>query len=192
MNNKEIGDWKEAKGKGFFGKGYLLNKLVIVYVIFDLLIIHFDLGKNDFCKKCVGATASIVPSILTTSSLTSMPDSAALILAMSWVLVVFAPVLMILFANWEEVDYEGFYKKVSNWQIFLIFIFIPGLLIFMMQNTPPDSGVFGKMLVQSLRSSIYFLILYGTGIWLCLSAGLFFMVFNFNYLINVKNNGRTR
>ena len=187
INSKKISGWKKIGRKSLLSKGYLLHMLGVLYIILDLIIIHFNLGKTYLSKVSIDAIASIVPSIITTASLTLMPDSSAVILSISWVLVVLVTFLMIMFVNWENIDYENFYKKSSNWLIFWIFVAIPILIIFMASYTPHDAGIIGKIIYINLKSSVYFIILYGAGIWLSLSAGLFFIVFNLYYFFRKRN-----
>jgi hypothetical protein len=187
MIGETVVDLKNMGGRRFLSVRTLLPILSFIYVALDLVIIYFDLGKRHFAKIFVDIFASEIPSIITTSSLTPIPDSAAVILSITWVLVVVATLLMILFVKWKDIDYENFYKNISSWLVVLIFVRIPSLLIFMMYYTPHDSGKFGKFIYMHLKNSPYFVILYGTGIWISLSAGLFSIVFNLHYFLFKKD-----
>ncbi|BBP01089.1 hypothetical protein [Sulfuriferula nivalis] len=183
MVGERIVDLKNVGRNRFLRISNLLPTLSFIYVALGLVIIYFDLGKHHFAKAFVDIFASIIPSIITTSTLTRIPDSAAVILSIAWVLVVVATMLMIIFVRWKNINYESFYKNTSSWLVLLIFVCIPTLLIFMMYYTPHDIGRLGKFIYMNLKNSSYFVILYGAGIWIGFSAGLFSIAFNLYYLL---------
>lgn len=140
-----------------------------------------DFGNTYMGFVLIYFASKIVPSISLTANLTTNPSAVGLVLVFSWLWVVLSTAIMILFANWKAINYEQFFTKVSHWSIWLVLVVIPMLIIFLMINEPRESGILGKFICSKLKKSIYFVVIYGGGLWLSISAGLFGIAFILNY-----------
>lgn len=157
-------------------RNQILNLILFVFTIISLIILYFDLGKTNFGIYISLTVNNIVPSIAPTAAITQVPESSALILAFSWLMVILGVIAMILIVNWKEIDYEEIYKKMSGWVVFGVFVLLPIVMIFMMFSIPHDTGRFGRFIYSNLKEFKLFVILYGAGIWLSFSAGLFSII----------------
>ena len=166
----------------------ILNLVLLFFTIISLIILYFDLGKTNFGIYISSTINNVVPSITPTAAITQTPESSALILAFTWLMVIFGTLSMILIADWKAIDCEEVYKKLSGWPVFGIFILTPILIVFTMFSVPYDSGRSGRFIFMNLKEFKLFIILYGAGIWLSFSAGLFaafFIAVSF-YIKNFK------
>lgn len=158
-------------------RNQLLNVIMFIYVVIGITILYLDLGETKVGLAFTSLLTSVVPSILPTAAITEMPKSSALILALSWLMVTLVTLAMLLIANWKAIDYEATYKKISWWVVLGIFVVMPGVSMFMMHHIPDESGMYNRFLYSSLKEFKLFIILYGAGIWLSFSAGLFSIIF---------------
>ena len=158
-------------------RNQILNLMLFIFTTISLIVLYFDLGKANFGIYISSTINSVVPSIEPTAAIAQATESSALILALSWLMVILSTLVMVVGTNWKVINYEEFYKKLSGWFVFGVFILIPILIIFTMFNIPQDNGRFGRFIYINLKEFKLFIILYGAGIWLSLSAGLFAAVF---------------
>ena len=154
-------------------RNQILNLMLFIYMLISIIILYFDLGKTNFGINFSSKINYFVPSILPTASITEAPESSALILSFSWILVILGVITMILITSWKEIDFGKTYKKTSGWVVLGVFILLPILIAFMMFSTPHDSGRFGRFIYFNLKEFKLFVILYGAGIWLSFAAGIF-------------------
>ena len=154
-------------------RNQILNLILFIFTIISVIILYFDLGKTNFGIYISLSVNNIVPSITPTAAITLAPESSALILAISWLMIIIGAIAMILIVNWKAINYEELQKHITGWLVFGVFILIPFLIVFMMFNTPYDSGRFGRFIYFNLKEFKLFVILYGAGIWLTFSAGIF-------------------
>lgn len=158
-------------------RNQLLNLILSLYITICIAILYFDLGGTKVGQSFTALISSIVPSIIPTAAITQTPDSSALILSFSWIMVILVTMAMISIANWKVIDYEAFYKKTSRWIILGIYIGIPILMLSMMYLVPNNSGASNRFLSSNLKEFKLFIILYGAGLWLSIAAGWFSIVF---------------
>ncbi len=158
-------------------RNQLLNIILLLYIVISVTVLYFDLGNTRVGLAFSTLVAKAVPSILPTAAITQMHYSSAFILALSWVMVILGTLAMLLIANWKAIDYEAIYKKISWWVILGIFVIMPSVSMFMMHHSPDESGMYNRFLYSSLKEFKLFVILYGAGIWLSFSAGLFSIIF---------------
>ena len=154
-------------------RNQILNLILFLYGLVSVIILYFDFGKTNFGVNFSSKINYVVPSILPTASITESPESSALILAFSWILVIFVVVAMILITNWKAIYFKKIYKKTSGWVVFGAITLLPVLITFMMFSAPHDSGRLGRFIYFNLKEFKLFVILYGAGIWLSFAAGIF-------------------
>ncbi len=158
-------------------RNQIISLMLFIYILISLIILYFDLGKTNFGIYFSSKINYVVPSIAPTAAITQTPESSALILAFSWLMVTLGAIAMILIANWKATNNEEIYKKMSGWVVFGVFVLLPIVISFMMFSTPHDSGRFGRFIYFNLKEFKLFVILYGAGIWLAFSAGIFTAIF---------------
>lgn len=157
-------------------RNQLLNVILFIYVLISITVLYFDLGNTKVGLAFSTLVAKAVPSVLPTAAITQTPESSALILSFSWLLVVLSTLAMILIANWKAIDYEAIYKRISWWVILGMYVGVPFLMASMMYFAPDSSGISNKFLSTNLKESKFFVILYGAGLWLSIAAGCFSIV----------------
>ena len=156
-------------------RNQILNVMLFVYVTVGLLILFFDLGKKHFGIYFSEKINQFVPSILPTAAITPMPESSALILSLAWLMVPIIAVVIWLNADWDRLYSSEFSIKISGWLVLGISVLLPILIVFMIFNVPAaeDTGRSGQFLYTYLNEFKLFIIVYGAGIWLTFSAGIF-------------------
>lgn len=157
----------------------VLPALLFLYVVLNLVAIHFGIWNAISVESYVAWIASIIPSINGTVAISKEPGSAAFILATSWSLIPIAYLLLLCVAKWQEVP--KIWPKNAQTVLMTIFaiIFAPLIVLFFFYCAPDPSSVghfdrFGFVITR-IKESRYFMILYGSGIWLLASSVLFFV-----------------
>ncbi len=158
-------------------RNQLLNLILSLYITICIAILYFNLCNTKAGQSFTALIGSIVPSIIPTAAITQTPDSSALILAFSWLMVILGALAMLLIANWKAIDYEATYKKISWWAILGMYVGVPILTFSMMYLVPNNSGASNRFLSSNLKEFKLFIILYGAGLWLSIAAGWFSIVF---------------
>jgi hypothetical protein len=90
----------------------ILGRTVIGYLLFSTIVSIFDLGNNTIALTFSDLIAEIIPSINGTAAIATQPDSARLIMAVSWALIVPFSIISIIRIPWEAVDINIFKRPL--------------------------------------------------------------------------------
>lgn len=158
-------------------RNQILNLILFIYIVITIAILYLDLGETKLGLTFTSLVANLVPSIIPTADITLTPGSSALVLALSWVMIVLGTLIMVLIANWKSIDYEDTYNKTPWWIMLGVCIGTPLLMFSMAYYAPTNSGMSNNFLWSNLKEYKPFIILYGSGLWLSISAGWFSVIF---------------
>ena len=158
---------------------HALSVLLFLYIVFNLMATLFGIWNTKPMKSYVEWMTSIVPSINKIVAISNEPGSAAFILATSWSFVPLGYFMMLCEAKWNAID--RLWPK--NFKTMIMFIsatiFLPLIMLFFFYCAPDPStiGHFDRygIAIRAIQESRYFMILYGSGIWLCGSSVLSFL-----------------
>lgn len=149
--------------------------LVALYLAIGVSVVALDLGAKDFGKMFTEYGQSVIPSIRPTSQITSMPESSALVLSISWVWgVVFSlPLLWLLAIDGRAALNLAFLKKTLNpLKIAFIWTLIPTGTFLLATQSPDTLAEANGFLLRCIRASPYSIVLWGIGIFSLLSVAV--------------------
>lgn len=166
---------------------YALYSLAIIYFVISIAALALDFGEKGFVLSFVSIVAYIVPTAIPTAAITPIPSSSAFILSFAWSMIIPTCAVMLLFADWSQIDGQKINKKEVLTQLlaatFLLLIFI----FFMREIVPqPDYISRIKFLYKYLKNTIWFVVIYGFFLWVATSVVLFSMIYKFVFLIKSR------
>lgn len=176
-----------------------LSLLLITQLLISIVILYLDLGATHLGIYFSLAIDGIIPSILPTAAITQTPESSALILAFSWVMSFAFVVGMIsrkdlkyakYFANRGEryIDRDEWQldDRAPTWVGFVcLFVLLSAVFILPFKwyvNTESTAQDISRSIRPSLvylflKDFKPFIILYGAGISLLFSIGIYLSFF---------------
>ena len=121
-------------------RNQIINVFLMVYVFVSAVVMFFDLGQLTASISFVTWITQFIPSIKPTADITSLPQSSALILALSWVVIPFVVITMLLTGSWNSTEFKRLYEQTSAWMFLGIVVFGPAIVIFFTRVAPECSG----------------------------------------------------
>ena len=168
-------------------RNQILNVFLMAYVLVSAVVILFDLGQLTASINFVTWITQFIPSIKPTADITSLPQSSALILAFSWMIIPFLVITMLLTGNWNSTELKRLYGKISVWLFLGVFVFGPAIVIFFTRVAPKCSGWRICFVYNNLKNIEWFVIVYGAGIWLASSTIIVCMIiFSRTYFLKAR------
>jgi len=150
--------------------------LSALYFVIGISVIEFDLGANDYGKMLAEFGQSVIPSIRPTSQISSKPESAAVVLSISWIwgIVISLPLLWLLAKDGRGALNLAFLKRTFNpLKIVFIWTLIPvGLFVFASES-PDKLAQADGYIMRCLEATPYSMVLWGIVIFSPLSVAFY-------------------
>lgn len=187
---------------GFFLKtepvkktNHVIGALFLAYIVLGGIIIIFDLGNTLLGAWVAQWGRALIPAIKDTAGITSLPNSAAMLLAMAWVWggVMYAPVASLLIrtkghqvVNFEHLRQISWTIKIGLWLGVLTGIFVLAHLV------PTDSAGMEQIVFSLLDASPIYIVLWGMTIWATVWMGLILPTIGLVGIVGRSNNGEEK
>jgi len=163
---------------------------IFIYFFLGLLIIHFDLGDTHWGQELADFGGNLIATIGATAKITNFPSSAALVLLLAWALIPiqYGLVLKMVVASLGVVDWD----RLTNpwWIVPLGWLLCPALVFMMITTVPDDSGGVDSAIFYRLKSSAFYVVLWGAVVWASVWGALVFMTLSVIGLIKNLSRGQ--
>lgn len=164
---------------------------IFIYLFLGFLVINFDLGDTYWGHELADLGSNLMDTIGATAKITNLPSSAALVLVLAWALIPiqYGLILKMVMANPEVVDWD----RLTNpwWIVPLGWLLSPALIFMMITTIPDDGGGVDSAIFNRLKSSAFYVVLWGIVVWASVWGALVFMTLSVIGLLKKLSKGGT-
>lgn len=146
------------------------------YLTLGMMVIYWDLGNTAVGARAADAGRSLIPSISNISRITPVPDSAALVLALTWLYVPAVFALLMTQAKQLARIYETQTREWPKLVKIALWVFSLLIVLYMPFHVPDGvDGRYGARYAALLGASPGFIVVWGAGTLFGMLSALMFV-----------------